>query len=315
MEDQDSTDKYKLSIWALGVYPDIELTEDQYSNIKSSRSILSAAIAIEEKYEILLANYTELENECLRITAGNMVVRPIGYEGLFDIRLVLNRRLVNLLTATKLYYDQIERQMRICVPENPEIGQEAKRLFSEQYDAKFEYRFMEALRNYVQHCGLAVHSTSLGSRWKETDSGRLNEYKTSVFCLKSELSMDSDFKASVLAESPEKVDLLYAVRVYLSSFGNVHWNLRELMKSNVDAARDTVLGWIKKYAEPQDEGTTGLRAIHYRPASPIDETVESFPVIREWDDIRVELSNRNGRLVNLEKRYVSSCAIKVVTKT
>lgn len=114
-------------------------------------------MAIEENYELLLSNYLDLEKECLNVAVDYMVRTSTDYTDLFNIRLAFNRRIVNLLTSTRLYKDQIQKYIGACTPNDKNILKRVKKLFSDEEDC-FEYRFMEALRNHVQHSGLAVRS-------------------------------------------------------------------------------------------------------------------------------------------------------------
>ena len=100
--------KYTICIWAFGSHPEIEITQARFDEIKQAKNCLFAALSIEEKYELLLSNYLDLEKEYLNITSNYMVRDLKGYEDFFDIRLLFNRKIVNLLTSAKLYIDQIQ---------------------------------------------------------------------------------------------------------------------------------------------------------------------------------------------------------------
>lgn len=118
--------------------------KQKFCSIVEARNILSAAMAVEEKYELLISNYIELEKEVLKATADNMVYQDRGYSDFFDVRLLFNQRLVNLLTSSRLYIDQIQQHIKACLPNNLEASINAKALFSKEYDSHFEYQFMEA---------------------------------------------------------------------------------------------------------------------------------------------------------------------------
>lgn len=150
---------YKLRKMILASNIEIEISESDFLQLKTSRDCLLGALAIEEKYELLVANFIDLEKECLNITCESMLRNNDEYSDFFDIRIRLNRRVVNLLTASRLYMDHLSQHVKTCL-----LNETAnvKSLFSSEYDGCFEYRFMEALRNYVQHRGLAVHSSQLG---------------------------------------------------------------------------------------------------------------------------------------------------------
>lgn len=146
--------KYLLRKSVLGVVPEIEIAEKQYAEYEQARNILSNAFAIEEKYEILISNYLDFEKEILNKSAQHMVREHLEYDEFFEVRLGLNIHLVNVLTAARMYVDQMGRHVRECLPGGPDTTQAVKDLFSKEYDEKKEYRFMEALRNYVQHRGI-----------------------------------------------------------------------------------------------------------------------------------------------------------------
>ena len=134
--------KYTIRVWAIGSYPELIIDEVRFNTLKQARLCLSAALAIEEKYELLISNYLDLEKECLNVTSDSMVRRSKDYSDFFEIRLAFNRRVVNLLTSTKLYIDQIQQHVNSCFPDRSDIGSNVKSFFLYVYDKFFEYRFM-----------------------------------------------------------------------------------------------------------------------------------------------------------------------------
>lgn len=297
---------YAIQIWALGTYPQININKEEFDKLRQSRQCLSNALAIEEKYELLLSNYSDLEKECLNVTSDSMLRNDIGYANIFEIRLTFNRRIVNLLTSTKLYIDQIQQHVKACIPEDADITEKIKALFSNEYDAHFEYRFMEALRNYVQHRGLAVHSTMLGSRWtSHEDNGEL-EYTTRLFTHRSEVESDKAFKKSISNEMPEKVELIYACRIYIEAISKIHCYIRKLLVQVSESSRNLIAQNINEYEETYKKKPFGLSAVCFIPKQPVNEILEKFPLLLEWDNIRIDLIKKNGELKNLRKRFVSS---------
>lgn len=300
--------KYIIQIWALGAHPEIELDDEKFKKLKHARKCLSNALAIEEKYELLLSNYLDLEKECLIITSDYMVRSNAGYAGFFDIRLAFNRRIVNLLTSTKLYIDQIQQHVRACISDDDMIDK-IKKSFSHEYDTCFEYRFMEALRNYVQHRGLAVHSTALGGRKVTNEKNCELEYKTKVLTHKSEVETDNAFKKQISNEMTEKVDLMYASRVYVESISRVHCYIRKLLGNVSESSRKLISHYINEYEEINNGNSVGLNAVSFNTKEPIDEAVEKIPLLLDWDDIRLNLITKNGELHNLRRKFVSGSAL------
>ena len=199
--------KYFLRKDVLDDVPDIEISEEQYKIYKKSKVILDNCLDIEEKYEILISNYLELEKNILCANANFMVRNHIDYSDSFDLRLALNICLVNLLTSARLYVDQLHHHVKECLPHLEGAEQLSRNILAKEYDENPEYRFMEALRNHVQHRGMPVHWTYSGMRWTEIGKDGLLEYYLELAVIKSILEEDGGFKKQVLNECSDKVDL------------------------------------------------------------------------------------------------------------
>ena len=75
--------KYLLRIHALGNYPEIEIDKDRYDSICRAKESLLNGLALEEKYEIFVSNYLELEEKILKIAVQSMARNPYDYEDFF----------------------------------------------------------------------------------------------------------------------------------------------------------------------------------------------------------------------------------------
>lgn len=295
------SNKYILRIAALGRFPELEVEQERFEKLKASRPILSHALAIEEKYEIIISNFLELEREATNASVSEMVRNHIEYKDFFDVRMALNIRLVNLLTAVRLYTDQLSSHIRACIPHDENAKTDVKGLFSKEYDASFEFRFMEALRNYVQHSGIPVHRISTGAKWTDLDDGLL-EFSLYYGAQKKELIQDDDFKKKVLSEMPDEVNLRFATRIYIEAISRIHKYARDKIVKIVDSARLDLDKAIGDYMVVYEKEPVGLYAYEYQGEEKTDEVL----ILTKWDDIRRELVKRNGELVNLRRRYVSS---------
>lgn len=295
--------KYFLKIGAIGQFPELDIDQARFEKLKASKPVLSHALAIEEKYEIVISNFLELEKEAINISVVEMIRDNHEYKDFFDVRMILNIRLVNLLTAVRLYTDQLSSHISACIPFDKELETSIKSLFSTEYDANFEYRFMEALRNFVQHSGIPVHRISTGASWTDVKDGLL-EYSLYFGARKKEFLLDDKFKKSVLNEMPDEVNLRTTTRVYIEAISKIHNNAREKIKLIVDSARLCFDEAIGDYMAAYEKKFVGLHAYAYQGNEKVDEVL----ILTDWDDVRKKLIKRNGMLVNLKKRYVSSQA-------
>lgn len=293
--------KYLVTILTTGNNPELVINESKFEQLKKAKECLSEILSFEEKYELLLSNYMELEKECLLISAQNMVYEDNEYMNFFDIKLLFNQRIVNLLTTSRLYIDQLSQHIKAC-----NLNIDIKSFFSYEYDNNFEYRFMEALRNYVQHRGLAVHFTSIGSNWTSLDDDGEMQFKTRVYTKKDEVEKDSAFKKSVAKEMPDKVDIIYASRSYIESISKVHCNIRKILSDVAISSRQFVEEIIHEYEKTSNGKSIGLGIVCLENNGKYDEILDKFYITLEWDNIRIKLERKNQSLVNLRKRFVSS---------
>lgn len=293
---------YILRKAVLDLVPEIEISSADFSALKAARETLIEAFAIEEKYEIVISNYLTLEKRLLEIAATNAVRDTLSYGEFFETRSALNIGLVNLLTGTRLYLDQLPQHVAACVADNEGIGELVRKRCSEEYDKSFEYRFMEALRNHVQHRGIPIHSIQQNGGWTSFDEYRQMEFSIRILANKEILESDGKFKKSVLSEMGKEVNLLAAARKYVESLSALHQFVRDLIKDSVASARVVIEAAHAKYSQVYNDSLIGLSAMD------VDESGEhlSVPLLLDWDDVRVQLQKRNQQLVNLSKHYVTS---------
>lgn len=216
----------------IGPAPEVPISDAQFEAAKSARVVLTAAFALEESFDLLIGNYIEVEQELLTAAAANAARSTNTYEDFFELRSTVNRRVVNLLTAGRLYLDQAPQHLAKCAQDATTARADFKKRTNDHYDASFAYRFLEALRNHVQHCGLAVHRLSINR------AGETRELELSIqpFAEKRYLAEDAQFKRRVLVETPDQVVLTKVIREYLQCLGDVHNLVRSHVAVNVEAA-------------------------------------------------------------------------------
>lgn len=293
--------KYLLRIHAFGKYPEIEIDKDRYVSICTAKETLLNGLEMEEKYEIFVSNYLALEEKILERAVQSMARNPHDYEDFFEVRMEFNIRMVNLLTAARLYKDQLHRHVRAIVPEVSNIKQEVEDLFSKEYDQNQQFRFMEELRNYVQHKGIPVHWTQHNAYSDGTGPDRQLIYSMELASQKEYLREDKKFKKKVLEELPDKIDLKIATRSYVESMSRVHSAARKFVEKRLEASRSILECARDEYQKIHPEKFIGLSAMSFEG----NQIVDSKSILLDWDDIRLKLTRLNSELVNLTKRYVT----------
>lgn len=290
--------RHYIKIYTIGNHPEVEIDETLFFNLENAKKTLTAALAIEEKHEILISNYVDFHKEVLSIITDEMIYDRNDYQYFFKIRLSLNRRIVNLLTSTKLYIDQIKQNIKLCTDEVSNI--EVEQLFNLEYDQNFEYRFMEALRNHIQHQGLAVHSTNHSSKWiDQNDRGdKKLEFSLEAFTHKNELE-DTKFKRTTLDEMPDKINLIQSTKSYISSMCRIHYKVRKMIEKKTSFARSLIEEQINSYKGDQ---RVGLSAIRLNDSNKIEKRIS---LLLDWDNVRLNLLKKNNNASNLNLRCIS----------
>ena len=292
---------YLLRKAVLDRVPELEITAQEFDAIKNARNALLNALAIEQKYEILVSNFLAFEKQMLDITITHLIRSSFSYSKASDTISALNIALVNLLTATRLYLDQMPKNIGIFKSDTTDTVAILKEKCASEYDTRFEYRYMEALRNYVQHAGLPIDSVRNAER-RNPDNNI--EMCLQVFAHKTSVKDDQQFKKAVLNEMPDKVDLAKTTRQYIESISSIHVCIRETISESVNAARMTIETARHRYAKIHEGPLIALAAINRNDG----KEVASVPLLLDWDDTRIELQERNKRLIKLNERFVTTRA-------
>ncbi len=290
--------EYFLSPGVHGKYQSLTIDSDRFLLLKSSRHILSEALAIEEEYEMVISNYIDLEKEAINVSISHMT-RYRGYVDSFDVRRVLNKRFMDLLTSVRLYKDKLASRCVACSHKEKGVKDQVVCLFTTAYDKSFDYRFMDAFRNHIQHYGTAIHNITISQRSTSLDGKDLLEYSSRFTAEKKFISSDEQFKKEVLNEMPEKVDLILSTRGYIEALSKIHIDARKIISKSLFEARDIIQAAMDDYNSAYKKDFIGLTAYMFDGDIKKDE----FYIYLKSNEIRLELEKRNPQLVNLKKRY------------
>jgi hypothetical protein len=291
--------KYVLTIDRMDYFPNVDLEKEDYESIKKAMHALNIGLSIEEKYDILISNYSEFEMEILRQATQLMICLPLSYDDFFESRIGFDRKLVNLLTAARLYMYGLSTHVNKIVEGIAKDDIDALR--SEQYDSSMEYRFMEALRNHVQHYGLPVHNVQYNPSTQGFDKERKLIYSMELSSKKIFLREDDDFKEKVLKEIPEVIDLKLFTRIYIERISKVHSAIREIVSNTLQESRSLIEKTINSYQKLYPDKILGL----YLLCIEGEEEIEKTLLMLDWDNVGLKLIRRNPELIDLRIKYVS----------
>lgn len=267
----------------------VEITDAEFGALTAARKVLTDALAFEQRYELLLGNYLDFEIGATRLSLE--AVAGLDYRTYLPAAKALlegNRLLMNVMTASRTYIDQVKQDFKGVGLEQG-FGTAAARLLSTEYDASFDYRFMDALRNHAQHRGMPAHGYSSAEGLHNALTFR---------CMKHELIEAGDFKKGVLAEMPSHVDLRDGTRRYVECLSSVHITLRALVRPFIEQARQDIESAIERYRAENDGKAIGLHAHRA-----VNGTEEWVGLMVEWDDVRMHLAQKNDSKLRFTARF------------
>lgn len=298
--------EYGITRLVLGCQQFIELRRDEYVAAKRAKTCLVTALSIEEKLDLLLENYAELDLELQTLTTRHYLFQNHDWSSFRNDAHTINRRLANLLSAGRLYIDQTRHNISELFGPASDQLKALDQAFAEQYDAHLGYRVLEALRNHVQHRSLPVHT--LTYKAVRDDRGEVTLVKH--ICIPS-LSVSwieeqGNFKGEILQElkrGSNLIDLRPLVRQYLASLGQVHVGLRERMSEAI-AAWDAQLESIKaRFHDTYGDHVAGLAVVIKDEQGVVKESsyiVEDLVIRRKY------LEKKNHSMAHLRAHYTST---------
>jgi hypothetical protein len=298
---------YSLARNVLESVSALPITKDEFDSIKLARDGLLGCLSVEQKYDLVLENYLEFEKCLLELSAKYMVLGQYTYVSFQADFSIVNRRIMNLLTACRTYIDHVKHDIKKLI-KLPSLDFNINDEFAKQYDAFLGYRTCEALRNHVQHRALPVHTFGIDSSWDDHADDSALSFVTAIYLDTDLLREEGEFKSTILNELESlgrKFDLKKLLREYIEGIGEVHISLRFKIDANFSAWKNLYLSQIDRYKNEfvKEQSSIGLIAQACLGDSMRLEKINIFTGLIE---LREHLVKKNPRLNKLSRRYVSS---------
>lgn len=282
----------------------IEITKVEFDDLNVAKAGVITVVGIEEKFDLLIQNYAEFEQELLSLALREALFRENQYNEFRNRERVLTRRFANLLSSARLYVDQIGHALSSLYgrsAQNPD--QVAKRRDAES-EARLGYRVMEKIRNYVQHRSLPIHPIA----YSHVSEEATHLCRTTVIphLAVEELREDPRFDRTILEELtqlPQPVAVTPLLREYIEGLACVHAFVRSLTAVDVERwerlLRDTQDGANKHFGE------SARRAVSIVALSDDGTITACQHVFPDFWEYRGVLARRNSALERLAALYVS----------
>jgi hypothetical protein len=300
--------KYILTQNVLGENLQIDISEADFANVGLAYATLQNIISSEEQFDAVARNFFDLESDLLAMTL------EFTYVGLGDgmkrmaARRLLNRRLLNLLSAARGYMDHQRHTVKEVFGKADPRSEEAAEMFRVAHSENFGYRLMEELRNACQHRIFPIHVVVFNVQ-NEREKDAL--HSSVEMCVDiNELKTDKKFKRQVLDELMtygEIVDLRAFVRTYVEGIAKAHRYFRDNVDEISSRAGEVLKQNVDKYLnEGKRSSTLGLYAVQVEESA----WVESVPLSTGLLEYGEYLAKQNMHFETASITYVSSSVIK-----
>jgi len=282
----------------------IPLNNADWKEIKSANEFILNILFIEQKYDLMISNYYEFEENLLQ-QALDHSIRSYGSHELLDSLLNTTRKVINLISSIVLFSEHVEKRHTKRFLFDQEKDAEVFKEFRDFTKNSMDYRFIKGLRNHVAHRDLPMDSYSNSSSWDHIDNEE--ERKLGHFAVptvkKDKLIADEKFSTTVVeAMKNEKgrIDLRIPIRNTLAGLSEINIGIRKNIAEDYDHSKNIIYSAIDRFKE-NIEGNFYHCAVKKKVD---EEVIESFYLNYELFHRVDFFYKRNKSQGVLERRYV-----------
>lgn len=306
-----------LGLDVIGNFPDIEISEQEYLNVKASTPRIYAAFEIELAFDFVVTNYVEIE----KYVAEHLVLDMVGSLNSVDAFRAQQwgfiRTLNNWLSSISLWKDIARgRLITICGRGSELEAFDAAEI--EFRTQEFEFELVFHLRNFSQHGGFPLTSSTSGARWNDE---------------RTELSFSAGYKLDYNAIRPyfeaggkggkarkafgkrieeycggEPFDLKPVIRKSMGQLGAFMDRIRNVLSGPVEKSQSTILDLISKYKSAHPEiSIIGLSVMPADEQKVVEDRNDIISVRDEFIVRTKELQKKNnGNSLKMERRTITN---------
>ncbi|WP_218353573.1 hypothetical protein [Alteromonas lipotrueiana] len=198
----------------------LPLSEEQFRELKRGRKRLSLINAISHKFKLVKSNFELIEQLMGQLGAL--------YSGQRDIQKIealkpqFNAAINNYILSARIFTSQLKRHVQGCLPLERELILELTEAMDQEYQKSFSYRFVDALYDYVTYYGLGCHAFQSRTTLVEEEGQIIRRYDFHAYVERDFIGGPSNFRAAILAETPDRVEISALLDDYNGSLQRLH---------------------------------------------------------------------------------------------
>lgn len=250
--------KYLITSPTQGSY--IRLDESQFKELKKARKRLSSEHAIKHKYYLVQSNFIAV-NQALDELLSCYIEEALS-PAMNEATNKLNAAVNNLILSARTYTAQLKRHVQACVPHDREQVNRVTQCIEKEYKQSFSFRFVESLYDYVSYYGLSVHTVQVNSYCTALTCEYQRRYVLNAFIERDHLGGPTDFRASVLKETPSKVNLQPLLDEFMACLTKIHNLACDITQAIAKQSLYTVREFINVFMGEHGHSGNNLFVVH-----------------------------------------------------
>ena len=209
---------------------------------------------MELKFQIVIEAYRNLELLIMSIAVDRMIDRTYDRQISSRIYVKINQCVLSLLTAVRSFHDQRSQDLTpVSTDENKYIAR-AKAIFSNIFDNNFDYRVMEAMRNYAQHNQIPIDTFSMRLATVETKAILSSQRETidpkiNLKDLVKNPSVRKKTRDEIIRKDIDWIDMKFSCRKYISCIVKGHNKIRNMISDDLSKSISLIKKADKKYRD------------------------------------------------------------------
>jgi hypothetical protein len=289
----NSEKRFVLRLVSDGRNAALDISEQEFRSLQHASAEMDHILDVEEKYDVTIQNYLEFEISALE-EATRRLVQPdrTAFES-ERIRRLLARRLSNILSSARLYFDTLKNYSGTPLLHDAARLRRIQNAQNDEATTSLIFRFVNEIRNYAQHHSLPVHG--LIADHSDPHSEQIS-YSVNPYIDVDDLRNDKKFDTQILDEFEERygdvIRLKPILRSYIESLGTIQKTFRDHTEAPLQFALQLLHDAKDRFVEAfPSEGTFALGAVR----SDADH---------EWAEIVYLVTYREGYLEQFKSQPI-----------
>lgn len=191
------------------------LSDSEYEEYRKAANCLLRFSSDQQTFLIVRLNYDAYVNLLKRYFEEYTKNPSMSWPRMDRMVLDVNRHILNFLSSVRTFLDHSETNLKRRYGRDSERVRRFKDACSNAYNNNFSYRFLYALRNYAQHCGMPVAKLSLHSKAVDPSFKIIHHYLTVEFN-RDQLIKEYDLWGSQLKTEIQKLPPTFDVNQHVT---------------------------------------------------------------------------------------------------